>query len=313
MKQTKEQTKDAHIDFENTNSDSIFRQVLGTDSQYIDIKNAREYNFLPDLMMHIGSFTVKKDFVRFTATENGIKDSISFHFYHSVKNNQGRNEIPYVRIFPVSLSQKIPMTKGMQVAQLSVSISAAYLKNLLKEASLSFQYLLDSSHTFLMEEVMSDDILSTVTAIVSKDQPAILKSFYYKLSAMQLLFYLFQSLHKRDRPHYQKLSEGDIDAIYKVRDTIISTLDKPPLIPELKMVAAMNEFKMRKIFNQIFGMGIYEYFQHFRMKQAARLLREDRLQVSQVGYQLGFQNMSHFSRVFEKHIGQKPKKYSQHD
>lgn len=29
-------------------------------------------------------------------------------------------------------------------------------------------------------------------------------------------------------------------------------------------------------------------------------------------YQLGFSNLSHFSRLFEKHIGMKPKKYSAH-
>jgi AraC-like DNA-binding protein len=46
------------------------------------------------------------------------------------------------------------------------------------------------------------------------------------------------------------------------------------------------------------------------MQEAARLLNEKRLTVSEVGYQLGFTNLSHFSRVFEQHIGMKPKKYS---
>ncbi|HEY4787706.1 MAG TPA: AraC family transcriptional regulator [Bacteroidales bacterium] len=29
-----------------------------------------------------------------------------------------------------------------------------------------------------------------------------------------------------------------------------------------------------------------------------------------MGYQLGFTNLSHFSRVFQEHIGMKPKQYS---
>ena len=72
----------------------------------------------------------------------------------------------------------------------------------------------------------------------------------------------------------------------------------------------MNELKMRKIFKQVFGMGIYDYYQHLRMKEAARLLRDEKLSVSQAGYQIGFENLSHFTKVFEKHIGKKPKKYS---
>ncbi len=46
------------------------------------------------------------------------------------------------------------------------------------------------------------------------------------------------------------------------------------------------------------------------MKEAARLLKEEQLSVSEVGYRLGFTNLSHFTRVFEEHIGMKPKKFS---
>lgn len=46
------------------------------------------------------------------------------------------------------------------------------------------------------------------------------------------------------------------------------------------------------------------------MKEAERLLKENKLTVSEVGYQMGYSNLSHFTRVFEKHMGMKPKKYS---
>ena len=46
------------------------------------------------------------------------------------------------------------------------------------------------------------------------------------------------------------------------------------------------------------------------MQEAARLLTTGTLTVSEVGYQLGFTNLSHFTRVFETHIGLKPKKYA---
>ena len=43
------------------------------------------------------------------------------------------------------------------------------------------------------------------------------------------------------------------------------------------------------------------------MNEAAQLLRE--LSVSQVGYKIGFSNLSHFTRLFEKHHQVKPKRY----
>jgi AraC-like DNA-binding protein len=102
----------------------------------------------------------------------------------------------------------------------------------------------------------------------------------------------------------------DIKAIYAIKSHLQSHLEEPPNIAGLARDASMSEPKLRKLFKQTFGKGVFEYYQSARMQEAARLLKEKRLTVSQVGYQLGFTNLSHFSRVFEQHIGMKPKKYS---
>ena len=54
-----------------------------------------------------------------------------------------------------------------------------------------------------------------------------------------------------------------------------------------------------------------ERYQTLRMKEAARLLKAKKLTVSEVGYEMFFFNLSHFTRTFEKHTGMKPKKYAQ--
>jgi len=295
-----------------------FEKIIGNDIQNFEIKFLKSYDFSPELMLHFGSFIVNKDFVRQTATDNGIEDGISFHFYNAFEYNpknsskiKTSNESPYVRVFPISVSQKIPMTKNTQATHLSVAISANYLKTFLREEAKHFEFLFDSTNIFLIEEIMTDNILNAVNDIVKQDKPSPLESYRYKLKAMELLFYLFESLSKREQTSvHQKLSERDIKSIYKVRNKIVSSLSKPSTIADLTKIAGMNELKMRKLFTQIFGMGIYDYYQHLRMKEAARLLRDEKLSVSEAGYQMGFENLSHFSRIFEKHIGKKPKKYS---
>jgi len=72
----------------------------------------------------------------------------------------------------------------------------------------------------------------------------------------------------------------------------------------------MSPSKLKRLFKQIFGNSIFSYYQEFRIQEAARLLKEEKLSVSDAGYRLGFTNLSHFSRVFEEHIGIKPKQYS---
>lgn len=296
-----------------------FEKIIGKDIQNLEIRLIKAYEFLPELMLHFGSFIIKKSFVRQTATENGIEDGISFHFYNAfechAQNTDERKsgkskETSYVRVFPIAISQKMSLVKNTQVTHLSIAISANYLKTFLREDAKDFEFLFDNTNIFLIEEIMTDDILRTVNDIVKQEEPSTLKSYHYKLKAMELLFYLFESLRKRESSVHQNLSEHDIKSIYKVRDKIVSSLSKPSAIADLTKIAEMNELKMRKIFTQVFGMKIYNYYQHFRMKEAARLLRDEKLSVSEVGYQMGFENLSHFTKVFEKHIGKKPKKYS---
>src|SRR5690606_2425640 len=128
---------------------SRFEQILGKDAQNIDIISFKTYTFLPDFVLHYGIYLAKKDFIRHTATANDIKDSISFHFYNVFEGNTNinlektarqTNQNPYVRIFPVRLSQKIPFKKNMQVTHLSIGISTEYLKSFLKEEARRFQF-----------------------------------------------------------------------------------------------------------------------------------------------------------------------------
>lgn len=287
--------------------------------QSFEVKLFKAFIFLPDMAMHFGSLIAKKNFTRETAT-SVIEDSIGFLFYNIFEDNDRSTasiskikqpiDAPFVRIFPFTIKQKIDFTKNIQATYVSITISAHYLKSFLKEESEYFQFLFDNTNSFLIEELMTDDILRTVNDIVKKEAPSTMRSYYYKIKAMELLFYLFESLRKREGSVHQKLSAKEIKSIYQVRDKIVSSLSQSTSIAELKQIAGMNELKLRRIFKQVFGMGIYDYYQHLRMKEAARLLRDEKLSVSEAGYQMGFENLSHFSRVFKKHMGKKPKKYS---
>ncbi|SIS11235.1 AraC-type DNA-binding protein [Mucilaginibacter lappiensis] len=106
------------------------------------------------------------------------------------------------------------------------------------------------------------------------------------------------------------LNAADVKKLYEVKDKFLSNIDTPPIFAEFVKLSGMSESKLKRLFKQIFGNSIYSYYQSFRMKEAAYLIKEECLSVSEVGYRLGFSNLSHFSRLFETHIGVKPKKYS---
>ena len=293
--------------------------ILENVLQHFQVIYFNGFTFLPDMAIHFGTLLVKDDFTRVTG-QSDLTDGIGFVFHNIIADNgEGGTEMsestapieaPYVRIFPYAIRQTLHFKKNTRVSHVSISVSAAYLRGFLKEEAQHFGYLFDSANNFWIEELMTDDILRTVNDLVKRDGPGSMTSFYYKMKATELLYHLFTSLKNRARSGGLRLNAKDISAVYQVRDKMVSSLSRPSYNAELKQIAGMNELKLRKIFTQVFGVGIYEYYQHLRMKDAARLLREERISVSEVGYRMGFENLGHFTKIFERHIGKKPKQYS---
>ncbi|WP_298551487.1 two-component regulator propeller domain-containing protein [uncultured Algibacter sp.] len=53
-----------------------------------------------------------------------------------------------------------------------------------------------------------------------------------------------------------------------------------------------------------------DFIQHFRMKRAAQLLEQGKINISQVSYQVGYRDPKYFSKSFQKKFGETPSKYA---
>jgi len=197
-------------------------------------------------------------------------------------------------------------------AAINIEVDANYLNGLfdLSEKSPVLQSLLQNTQPLLFEQVIYPSLQKIMDEIVNESVDETFELFFLRIKAEELVCRLLIELEKRDEKHLVALNIHDIQNIYKVKEQILEYLETPPVIKELAVCAKMSPSKLKRLFKQIFGNSIFSYYQEFRMKEAARLLKEEKLTVSDVGYKLGFTNLSHFSRVFKEHIGIKPKQYS---
>jgi AraC-like DNA-binding protein len=197
-------------------------------------------------------------------------------------------------------------------ATINIEVDADYLKGLfnLSEKSPVLQSLLQNTQPLLFDEVMYPFLQNIVNEMMAYAPNETFRLFFLRIKAEELICRLLMELEKRDEQQLYALNRHDVLAIYHVRQLILEHLNVPPAISALAVAASMSPTKLKRLFRQIFGNSIFNYYQSFRMKEAARLLNEEKLSVSAVGYQLGFTNLSHFSRVFKEHIGLKPKQYS---
>ncbi len=68
-------------------------------------------------------------------------------------------------------------------------------------------------------------------------------------------------------------------------------------------------FYFCKIFKKVTGINFTDYVSRVRIENARNLLLNPNLRVSEIAYEVGFQSLTHFNRVFKKIIGQSPTAY----
>lgn len=80
----------------------------------------------------------------------------------------------------------------------------------------------------------------------------------------------------------------------------------------LAMVArAVNtsSFYFCKMFKKITGLNFTDYVSRVRIEKAKNLLLNPNLRISEIAFEVGFQSLTHFNRVFKKVTGQSPSEY----
>ena len=68
-------------------------------------------------------------------------------------------------------------------------------------------------------------------------------------------------------------------------------------------------FYFCKSFKKATGLHFTDYLSRIRIEKAKNLLLNPNLRVSEIAYEVGFQSLTHFNRVFRKRMGTSPSKY----
>lgn len=301
-----------------------FAQAIGTEvkGRFINIPENKGGGYISgfnwgDLRMMIRNYYLKEEvFIERTNELAEGQEDIVFLLsgvFPSLlsEEKQLSREKANVIICKHAVSSLVEMPSNTIFGSITIAASRQYLRSCFNEVQHPIvNSILESKDNFVFETGISSEIINTAGEILNQTVPEDFERHYFKLKCEELLCYIIALLVQREAVPTSNMHIDDIKAIYAVKFYLEEHLENPPNIAALAVQAKMSEPKFRKLFKQTFGKGVFEYYQSLRMQEAASLLKEKRMTVSEVGYQLGFTNLSHFSRVFEQHIGMKPKKYS---
>lgn len=86
-------------------------------------------------------------------------------------------------------------------------------------------------------------------------------------------------------------------------------LDRPLSLGDMATVVQMSPHYFAGLFKQSIGVAPYQYVTQCRIERAKQLLTRSELSIVEVCHQVGFQNQSHFTKVFREHMNITPKAY----
>lgn len=282
----------------------------------------KSFNFGAQLNMMISQCEFKEEMIIKRAGGNSRKDEITFSFRNLFQQDKIQNPdglaakrsiaMPSVQVSAGDIDIEVIIPEKTKINTIVITIHMDLLKSWISDKAENkfLNTITLSDKPYLYDQIISNEIEQVASKIALVNSEEELSHFYLKLKTEEMIYLFLSELSKRETITNYPLNVADVKAMYAIKEALCSDLSNPPDLTHLAFISNMSESKMNKLFKQIFGNSIYNYYQALRMNEAAYLIREEKLSVSETGYRLGFSNLSHFSRIFEKHIGLKPKKYS---
>jgi len=132
--------------------------------------------------------------------------------------------------------------------------------------------------------------------------------FLIKTKLMEM-FILLSRMYEAIRRRPLASMSGDRETI----DKVCAFLERHPArsltLEQVCRMAGMSQSKFTSLFRSVTGMTYLEYRNARRIELAKRLLAETEDRILLIGMEVGFEDISHFNRVFKQRTGISPGRY----
>lgn len=169
----------------------------------------------------------------------------------------------------------------------------ALLARIIEESRAAFSTPLNSPYTTLMER--------------REEQP--FGGEQLICAALEEL--LIRLIRRGDRPIAKTLPSGSQDeTVARVTAYLEQHIESALTMEQICRDNLIGRSQLQKLFHAQTGGGVMEYFSRLKIQAARRLIREGRLNFTQIASRLGYQSIHYFSRRFHLITGMTPSEYA---
>ena len=115
---------------------------------------------------------------------------------------------------------------------------------------------------------------------------------------------------QKDKVEEKEVKGNDEQLMERIMKVVNQHLsDSDFNVEVLTKEVGISRTQLHRKMKEITGLPVTEFIRNIRLEQAARLLKEQKINVTQVAYSVGFSTLAHFSTVFRKQFGVSPTEY----
>ena len=280
----------------------------------------RTVAFAPDFRLSIHRYTLKQDLLLRRRSPLAPNDLLSVIFYHTDLPNGlivdkagvvGARFHSGIQLASGDLNSDVRFPAGGEILFTVVAMRVATLRAMLQDTTDNalLSNITEAGASFYYHEPLTPEIEQLLRKLSLVNDREVLGRFYSRIIVQELLYLLFHRLAKREQEERHPVGNAETEQLFAIRQDILQDLSQPPVLAQLARKYGLSETRMKALFKQVFGDSVYNYYQRARMEEAAFLLRQSGRSVADVGYALGFNNLSHFGRLFKRYYAVNPKEY----
>jgi AraC-like DNA-binding protein len=128
-------------------------------------------------------------------------------------------------------------------------------------------------------------------------------------AALKMLSIFSQHLALLSNQVFIQQENAEPPVIKKARDYIQEHQGEKLSLSQVARAVNMSTFYFCKTFKKITGINFTDYLSRVRIEKSKNLLLNPNLRVSEIAFEVGFQSLTHFNRVFKRILGQSPTDY----
>ncbi|MEJ0090134.1 MAG: helix-turn-helix domain-containing protein [Limisphaerales bacterium] len=128
-------------------------------------------------------------------------------------------------------------------------------------------------------------------------------------SAVTLLTIFAEHLSMVNNQIVMRDQNTEPPVITRARQFILEHQTEELSLAQVAKAVNTSKFYFCKIFKKATGINFTDYLSRVRTERAKNLLLNPNLRISEIAYEVGFQSLTHFNRVFKRILGRSPTDY----